>query len=59
MPGWLQTFSANQPVTQVVDATRAMMHGGEIAGPLIRSLLWSVGIMLVFGFLSVRQYRKG
>lgn len=59
MPGWLQAFSANQPVTQVVDATRAMMHGGEITGPLIRSLLWCVGIMLVFGFLSVRQYRKG
>ncbi len=59
MPGWLQAFSANQPVTQVVDATRAMMHGGEIAGPLVRSLLWCAGIMVVFGFLSVRQYRKG
>ncbi|MDH4276607.1 MAG: ABC transporter permease [Acidimicrobiia bacterium] len=59
MPGWLQVFSAHQPVTQVVDATRAMMQGGEIAGPLVRSLLWCAGIMLVFGFLSVRQYRKG
>ncbi len=59
MPGWLQVFSAHQPVTQVVDATRAMMHGGEIAGPLIRSLLWCAGIMIVFGFLSVREYRKG
>ena len=59
MPGWLQAFAAHQPVTQVVDATRAMMHGGEIAGPLLRSLLWCVGIMAFFGFLAVRQYRKG
>ncbi|MDH3301954.1 MAG: ABC transporter permease [Acidimicrobiia bacterium] len=59
MPGWLQVFSAHQPVTQVVDATRAMMQGGEIAGPLVRSLLWCAGIMMVFGFLSVREYRKG
>ncbi|MDH3295381.1 MAG: ABC transporter permease [Acidimicrobiia bacterium] len=59
MPGWLQSFSANQPVTQVVDATRAMMHGGEIAGPLIRSILWIIGIMVFFGFFAVREYRKG
>ena len=59
MPGWLQAFSAHQPVTQVVDATRAMMHGGDIAGPLVRSLLWCAAIMAVFGFLSVREYRKG
>ncbi len=59
MPDWLQVFSANQPVTQVVDAARAMMHGGDIAGPLLRSLAWCAAILLVFGFLSVREYRKG
>lgn len=59
MPGWLQVFAAHQPVTQVVDAVRAMMQGGEIAGPLVRSLLWCVGITAFFGFLSVREYRKG
>lgn len=59
MPGWLQAFAAHQPVTHVVDATRAMMHGGDIAGPLVRSLLWCAAILLVFGFLSVREYRKG
>ncbi len=59
MPGWLQAFAAHQPVTQVVDAVRAMMQGGEIAGPLVRSLLWCVGIIAFFGFLAVREYRKG
>ncbi len=59
MPRWLQVFASNQPVTIVVDTVRAMMHGGEIAWPLIQSLLWCAGITVVFGFLSVREYRKG
>lgn len=59
MPGWLQVFAANQPVTIVVDTVRAMMHGGDIAWPLTKSLLWSAGITIVFAFLSVREYRKG
>ncbi len=59
MPDWLQVFAANQPVTQVVDAVRAMMLGGDIAGPFIRSLLWIAGIALFFSFLSIREYRKG
>ena len=58
MPPWLRLFAANQPVTQAVDAIRAMTQGGEIAGPLIRTLLWSVAIIVVFGFLAVREYRR-
>jgi len=59
MPGWLQAFAKHQPVTIVVDTVRAMMHGGEIAWPLIKSLLWCAGIALFFGYLSIREYRKG
>ena len=59
MPGWLQVFAKHQPVTVVVDTVRAMMHGGAITSGLVRSLLWCAGISIVFGFLSVREYRKG
>ena len=59
MPGWLQAFANNQPVTAVTDTVRAMMHGGEITEPLIRSLLWTAAILVVFGYLSVRRYRRG
>src|ERR1700710_1239312 len=31
MPGWLQAFANNQPVTQVIDAMRALALGGPIA----------------------------
>lgn len=58
MPDWLRVFAENQPVTQAVDAVRAMTQGGEIAGPLVRTLLWSVAIVAVFGFLAGREYRR-
>ena len=32
MPGWLQAFANNQPITQIVDAMRALALGGPI-GP--------------------------
>ena len=58
MPGWLQAFAKNQPVTQVVDAMRAMALGGPIAGPLWRSIAWLAGIFIVFVPLAVRAYRR-
>jgi ABC-2 type transport system permease protein/oleandomycin transport system permease protein len=59
MPGWLQVFARNQPVTIIVDTVRAMMQGGEIGPGLIKSLLWCAGIAVFFAFLSVREFRKG
>lgn len=58
MPGWLQAFSRNQPVTVAVDAVRALVLGGPTAGPVLRSLAWSIGIVVVFAPLAVRHYRR-
>jgi ABC-2 type transport system permease protein/oleandomycin transport system permease protein len=58
MPGWLQAFANNQPVTYVVDAMRGMALGGPIAAPLWKSVAWLVGIFVVFVPLAVRAYRK-
>ena len=30
MPGWLQAFATHQPVTQVVNAARSLMVGGDV-----------------------------
>ena len=59
MPGWLQTFADHQPVTQTVNAIRALTQAGDVAGPLTRSLLWIVAIIAVFAPLAVARYRKG
>jgi ABC-2 type transport system permease protein/oleandomycin transport system permease protein len=57
-PGWLQTFSAHQPVTLTVDAIRALVLGGPTIGPVVQSSIWSVAIVAVFAPLAVRMYRR-
>jgi ABC transporter DrrB family efflux protein len=58
MPGWLQPFAHHQPVSLVVNASRALFLGGPVASDLIGSLIWSVGIVAVFGPLSVWAFRR-
>lgn len=57
-PGWLQVFSAHQPVTLTVNAIRALCVGGPTVGPVVQSILWSIGIIAVFAPLAVRKYRQ-
>jgi len=60
MPGWLQAFANNQPVTYTIDAMRAMAlaHGGPIGPSLWKSLVWLAAIFVVFVPLAVRAYRR-
>jgi ABC-2 type transport system permease protein/oleandomycin transport system permease protein len=60
MPGWLQVFANNQPVTLVINAMRAMALGGPqfpLNPALWESLLWLAGVLIVFTPLAVRSYR--
>jgi ABC transporter DrrB family efflux protein len=66
MPGWLQTFTENQPVTVVVNAVRTLVQGrsaetllGHDAGYyVLRAVLWSVGLIVVFAAISIARYRR-
>jgi ABC-2 type transport system permease protein/oleandomycin transport system permease protein len=58
MPGWLQAFANNQPVTYVVDTMRALALGGPVFSSLWKSLVWLIGILVVFGPLAVRAYKR-
>jgi ABC transporter DrrB family efflux protein len=59
MPGWLQAFANNQPVTFVIDAMRAMALGHlPIEAPLLKSIAWLAGIFIVFAPLAVRAYKR-
>jgi ABC transporter DrrB family efflux protein len=58
MPGWLQAFAKNQPVSNVIDAMRAMALGGPIETNLLKSIAWLAGIFIVFLPLAVRAYRR-
>ena len=69
MPGWLQVFARNQPVTKCVNAVRALTQGHEkmaqIGYPestsklVVQALIWCVIIVAVFAPLAINRYRKG
>jgi ABC-2 type transport system permease protein/oleandomycin transport system permease protein len=58
MPGWLQSFARVNPVTNTVDAARALIVGGPTARPLLYTTAWIVGLLAVFVPLSVARYRR-
>jgi ABC transporter DrrB family efflux protein len=58
MPRWLEAFVNVNPVTAMVDATRALMLGGPVTDALVEALAWIVGITVVFAPLAVRAYRR-
>ncbi len=58
MPGWLQAFARNNPVTFTVDTVRTLSLGGAIWENLWKSLASIAGILLVFVPLTVDRYRR-
>jgi oleandomycin transport system permease protein len=58
MPGWLQAFVKVNPMTYLTEAERGLLTGGPAATPALRSLLWALGIFIVFAPLAVRVYRR-
>jgi len=60
MPGWLQGFAKNQPVSVTVDAARSLMVGGvyHSQSSVIKAIIWSVAIFIVLAPIAVARYRK-
>lgn len=66
MPGWMQPFAANQPVSVIINAVRSLMQGGTQAVGIdhstsywvVLSLIWCAGIMLVFGALTTTRFAR-
>ena len=58
MPSWLQPVAEHNPFTTMVDATRALFVGTPAGNDIWLSVVWSIGIVLVFGWLAVWRYRR-
>ena len=66
MPGWMQPFAANQPVTVIINAVRSLMQGGTDAVGIghstgywvVLSLVWCAGILALFGSLCVARFSR-
>src|SRR5215468_7057316 len=44
LPGWLQAFVKGNPLTFLTQAERGLLVGGPVVVPVIRTLLWSLGL---------------
>ena len=61
MPSWLAWFAEHQPVSIVVNATRALMVGGpnpQTVHWVTLSLIWSAVFLAVFAPIAVWRYRR-
>ena len=57
MPGWLQSFVKVNPMTDLTTAERGLLTGGPVGPPALHSVLWALGIFVVFAPLAVSAYR--
>jgi ABC-2 type transport system permease protein len=66
MPGWMQGFANNQPMTQMINTVRALtggpaaqlLLGHSVSYYLVPSLLWSAGLVAVFAPLAVWKLKR-
>jgi ABC transporter DrrB family efflux protein len=65
MPGWLQTFADNQPITVTVNALRGLILGQDsleagqtTIGQILLAVVWAGAMLAVFVPLAVRLYRR-
>jgi ABC-type multidrug transport system, permease component len=58
MPGWLQPVAEANPFTIVTNAARALYNGLPVGNDAWWSILWSIGIIVVFATLSIRKFNN-
>lgn len=58
MPSWLKAFADNQPISVATEAVRALSAGRDAAESVMLTIVWSIGLVVVFAALAVRSYRR-
>jgi ABC-2 type transport system permease protein len=66
LPGWLQPFAEWNPISSIVAACRELFGNPTLPpgdsfpaqNPILMSVLWIVGLVVVFAPLGVRKYRR-
>lgn len=57
MPDYLEAFAANQPITQIIDAVRALMLGTPIGDHGWLAVAWCIGMLVVAVPLATWLFR--
>ncbi|MCJ1677615.1 ABC transporter permease [Streptomyces sp. APSN-46.1] len=58
MPGWLQSFTDYNPLSNLADAARALINGTPVGDSVWLTLGWSVAITAITMPLAVRKFRQ-
>lgn len=58
-PGWLRPYVRNQPISQVAETLRGLAGGHVTTNNVAVSAAWCVGMVLVFGTITLRLQRRG
>ncbi|OBJ87871.1 ABC transporter permease [Mycobacterium sp. 1245852.3] len=58
-PEWLRPYVRNQPISQFAEALRGLASGHVALGNLAATLAWCLGMVLVFGAITLRMQRRG
>jgi ABC transporter DrrB family efflux protein len=58
MPAAIEAFAEANPVSTIVDATRALFVDTPAGNDVWAAVLWCVGLVVVFAALSVHRYRR-
>ena len=58
MPGWMQWWAQNQPVSVTANAVRAIVLGQPAGDDIIKCLAWCVVLLVLFVPFAVSRYRK-
>jgi ABC transporter DrrB family efflux protein len=58
MPSWLEAFAKANPISTVVDATRALFVDAPAGSDVWAAVLWCLGLIAVFATLSVYRYKR-
>ncbi|MFI1399590.1 ABC transporter permease [Streptomyces sp. NPDC020681] len=58
MPGWLESFTDYNPLSNLADAARGLINGGPVAHSVWMTLGWAALITVVTAPLAVAKFRK-
>ena len=58
MPGWIRAVAEANPVSHLVDALRGLLMGGPVAEPVLGTVLWMAGFVVLFAPLSLLAYSR-
>jgi len=58
MPGPLQAFAENQPLTHVINAVRSLLVGTEMGNSAWMATIWCIGIIVVSVPLATWMFRR-